>query len=311
MSTRKLTIKSETSTRASDETLVIAARSINDSIYPNNIIPVGSIYLANTKYLVLKNALGSSDAYITRDASDNLIAANLKASGEIQLVHTMSGGNQRYFLLKEYGATDTQAIQVPYDLHIVTENDNIYLRPANDVIIPAMPTTDPAVDGALWDDLGDVRISTGTATKNYCFAGIYVYGGSTAQSIPTGATYTKITAFTTNGASLNCTADAANDKVTITTTGYYRIESNISYITDTAGITVNFAAFSGGTEKQEIHIKSQIGAANFVENVTMSGIIDITSVPVDIDLRAIHNQVGAVNFTVNHSNLSVHKIAPT
>jgi len=57
------------------------------------------------------------------------------------------------------------------------------------------------------------------AKQKVAYAEIYLYDGSTAQSIPTGATYTKVTAYTTNGLSSNCTADAGNDKITITETG--------------------------------------------------------------------------------------------
>ena len=51
------------------------------------------------------------------------------------------------------------------------------------------------------------------------YAEIHVHDASAAQSIPTGTTYTKLTCYTDNGESSNCTADAANDKITITKMG--------------------------------------------------------------------------------------------
>ena len=306
MSTKRLTLRNETFQRASDQVQVLASKQINKKITPSQI------RLDNSKYIILENVAGDADSYIVRDGSDNLLITNLLSTGgEIWLVHTMASGNQRYLLFKEYGATDTQAIQTPYDLHIVTENDNIYLRPATDVIIPAMPTTDPAVDGALWDDLGDVKISTGTATKNYCFASIHNHDTLTAQSIPTGTTYTKLTNFTDNGLSLNCTAAAASDKITITTTGYYHVAGSFNFFCGTNNVTWRIAPFLNGVEQEEIHVMRKIGTASDIGSASFVGIIDVTSVPWDLDIRTRHDNGSAVTLTVEYANLTIHKIAPT
>lgn len=164
MSTKKMTLQSETFQRASDQVMVLSSKQLSDNIKPD------SITMANSKYIILQNTSGDGDSYIIRDPSNNLIIANLLSTGgEVQLTHTMSSGNQRYLLLKEYGSTDTQAIQAPYTLTIVTENDDIVLKPDADIVfdeggaimMPNLPTSDPTNEGQLWNDSGTPKISAG------------------------------------------------------------------------------------------------------------------------------------------------------
>ena len=56
-------------------------------------------------------------------------------------------------------------------------------------------------------------------TTEGVYGEIYLHEGSTAQSIATGATYTKVDGFVSDGVSKNCTNDAANDKITVTEDG--------------------------------------------------------------------------------------------
>ena len=79
------------------------------------------------------------------------------------------------------------------------------------------------------------------------FADILVIGNVTAQAIANGATYVKLTHYDTNGESSNCTADAANDKITITKKGRYRITASSTSYTANAGVTFTFRIFAGGT----------------------------------------------------------------
>lgn len=136
-------------------------------------------------------------------------------------------------------------------------------------------------------------------------AEIYVADGSTAQSIPTGVTYTKSTAFTNNGESSNCTSDATNDKITITKTGKYRVSGAFSGQSGTANVVFRGAAFLNGVEQDRVHFKRKFATASDSGSMSFTGFIDVTSVPVDLDFRVRHDNAGSINLTIEYANLNV------
>jgi hypothetical protein len=150
--------------------------------------------------------------------------------------------------------------------------------------------------------------STGT------FGEIYVHDGSTAQTIANGATYTKSTAFTTDGASNDCTPNAANDRIDITRTGVYRVEGSVTFSSDTNNIDVYSAVFLGGTEQSNIHIAEAVGVIGDVASSGLTGFIDVTDVSGSngqVDLRFRHDNGSNVNITVLYANLNVQRIGAT
>jgi len=142
------------------------------------------------------------------------------------------------------------------------------------------------------------------------FAEIYTHDNSTAQSIPTGATYTKLTAWSNNGESNNITADASNNKITITKPGRYSVVCSISGSSGTANVVFLASAFLGGVEQDQIHWKRKISTANDIGSMSMSGIIDVTTSS-DLDIRARHDNAGSINFTVAYGNLKVEYLGET
>lgn len=140
------------------------------------------------------------------------------------------------------------------------------------------------------------------------YAGIYVADASTAESIANGAGYTKSTAFTTNGLDENCTSDAANDKITITKTGKYMVLGTCSFTSGTNSVVWKSAAFLDGVEQSNIHWARKVGTGSDVGSASFMGIINVTSVPVDLDVRFRQDQAGAINITVVYSNLTVNYI---
>lgn len=143
------------------------------------------------------------------------------------------------------------------------------------------------------------------------YAEIYYADASTPQSIPNGVTYTKWTAFTTNGDSNRCTPDAANDKITITEAGTYFVQGNFSTSCGTDSVTASKALFVGGSEVNKIHKLCMFSTQTNAQEGSISGLIKVTDaqVPVDIDVRIRHDNVSDVNFTGIYGNLTVYKIA--
>lgn len=134
------------------------------------------------------------------------------------------------------------------------------------------------------------------------FAEIYVADAVTSQSIPTGATYTKVTAFTTNGLSSNATADQANDKITLTKAGKYFVTGLIDFAIDKANTQIRLAVFSGGTIQTNIQCYLEVQTINEDQAVTVTGILSVTA-NTDIDLRIRHDDAGSVGVTIENANM--------
>lgn len=141
------------------------------------------------------------------------------------------------------------------------------------------------------------------------YASIYCYDASAAQSIPTGTAWTKLTAFTTNGLSANCSPDATNDKIMITQLGVYRIAMSGSSSTGTANVLLRTIVRVGGTAQENLASHRELINANKPGAAALSGFINVTSVPVDVDVAVSHDNGGSVNITVVDVNLSIERVA--
>ena len=147
----------------------------------------------------------------------------------------------------------------------------------------------------------------GFASSEGIFGGIHVHDAAAVQAIADGVAYTKLTCYTDNGPSSNVTPDAANDKITLTVAGYYLVNCSLNF---SAGNNKTFyiAPFLGGVEQDSIHIVRKIGTAGDVGSASFSGILTVAAVPVDLDVRARHDDVAPINLTMIYSNLSVHYV---
>lgn len=140
------------------------------------------------------------------------------------------------------------------------------------------------------------------------YAEIYVHEGVTGETIATGAGYTKSTAFATDGVSNNCTADSANDKITITKPGTYKVECSLSFTG--AGVNVNWfgSIFVDGVEQDKIHFERKINTGGDYGSTQFGGVVTVSSVPVDLDLRFRHDDGSDRDVTVRYANLNVNRI---
>lgn len=148
-------------------------------------------------------------------------------------------------------------------------------------------------------------------TYNNTFAEIHLHDESTAVTVATGTTYTKIDLWTDNGESNDATPDQANDKITITRSGRYLVMGSLSGYSDTANVTFKISAFLDGTEQDNVHCERKFANANDIGSMSLSGIIDVTSAPLDLDLRARHDNGAGVDLTLTYANLSILRVAGT
>ena len=140
------------------------------------------------------------------------------------------------------------------------------------------------------------------------YAAIYTHENVTTQSIPTGAGYELVTNYTANGDENNCTADYANDKITITKDGEYSVDFSCSFTE--AGLNNNwfFSVFVDGVERDDIHFERKIGTGGDYGSAGSSGIFSVTGSPVDVDIRCRHDDAGSLTLTVKYSNLRAIRV---
>lgn len=157
-----------------------------------------------------------------------------------------------------------------------------------------------------------IRDASGNDILMHGYGEIYVNDGSTAQSIPTGTTYTKLTGFAANGEFDNVavTADYANDKIIIKKSGKYLINGSCSFTSGTNSVVFRAALFSGGTEKGNVHWARKVGTGSDVGSASFCGIVDVdvSGGNVDLDMRIRHDQAGNINFTPMYMNVTVTEI---
>ena len=141
------------------------------------------------------------------------------------------------------------------------------------------------------------------ACKNY-FGEIYTADNSTAQTIPTGATYTKSTAFNTAGEYRGTTLDVANNKIVLPSAGYYRIGVTGSSKLGSAGITLKTALFLNGVKVPNCQAIRKVNNANDESTVSFGGIVKVDTANSEIDVRVAHDQGEDVSLTTVFCNLN-------
>ena len=153
--------------------------------------------------------------------------------------------------------------------------------------------------------LGDSS-NTGTFFKSV-YAELYAADNATTQSIPTGATYTKINQFTTAGQTNTSwvTASAVNDNLVVFKPGRYKIEATASTKSGTANVLLKTAIFVGGVKAANIQAERKITTANDTSLISVGGVINITAANTEVDVRVAHDNAGSVNITCVHCNLNL------
>jgi hypothetical protein len=157
-----------------------------------------------------------------------------------------------------------------------------------------------SVDSSIW--CGKYLMQQGI------YGAINIYDNSTAQSVPTGATYTKLTCFPSIGLNSYVTCDTANDKITFTKTGKYRVSATLSFSCGTNNVEWRVAGFLNNVEQNQLHFIRKIGTAGDVGNAGITGFINVSTEPWDLDLRARHDNGGSVDLTVVYGNLNVEYV---
>jgi hypothetical protein len=253
----------------------------------------------------IANLVTSGNLTFTQGGIDHVTVA--KTTGAVTFAGTITAGSGSTQVTDSAGKVLSAALNT---VAVGQGGTGATTLSANAVLLgngtSALQTVAPGASGNILTSNGTTWASTAPAGATY--AEIYVADGAASQSIATGATYAKLSAFTTNGESNNCTAAAASDKITITTAGTYRISFSVSLTSDTNNVYWHIAPFLNGAEqaKGEVHLKNGTGADVISGSGTL--LLNVSSVPVDLDLRARHESAGSVLIVPTHANLNASRI---
>ncbi len=139
------------------------------------------------------------------------------------------------------------------------------------------------------------------------FAEIYDHEGVTPQEIADGASYVKCTAFSADGVSNNCIADATNSKITLTRVGTYKIECSLSFTADKDNVNWFGSIFVDGVEQDKMHFERKLGKGGDYGSTQFGGLVTVTAVPVDVDLRLRHDDGNPDDVTIRYINLNTNR----
>ena len=181
----------------------------------------------------------------------------------------------------------------------------VYVKP-NKIPVATQIAQFDAGDYFTGDTVEDALQEIGGKMKT-SFGEMYLYNGNTAQSIPLGTTYTKITPFFASGEVLNCNVDHANQQIIISRKGKYRVTGTFSSKLDSNGNTLETTLFKNGVEIPKLHVIRKISVAGEPSTGSMTCILDCNIGDI-IDIRVRHDRNGAVGLTVMYGNLNVTKI---
>jgi hypothetical protein len=134
------------------------------------------------------------------------------------------------------------------------------------------------------------------------YGSIYVTGNGVGQAM-VAATPAKITQYNANGPSLNTTPDNANDQITVTNAGDYRITGSFSFRCSSPNQDVRFFAAVGGAATN-IGTQARTGTTN-VFSASFNGIIALGAGAVITVLATVGS---SLTLTVQESHLVVERL---
>lgn len=141
------------------------------------------------------------------------------------------------------------------------------------------------------------------------FAQIYVAGGAASLTCATGGTFQLFNLFATNASSAYCTADAANDKITLDRAGYYLVNFQCSF-SGTNGSLWTFVARWNGVNQTQCECIRTLGAAGASGSCSFVGIVDATAGGNDLDVYCTAATTGH-QMTAEYAQLTATWIGST
>lgn len=140
------------------------------------------------------------------------------------------------------------------------------------------------------------------------FSGGLVTSASVAQTLVTAATPQKLTGFDTDGSEAGCTCDAANDKITIDTTGIYRVSATVCLSGDAGSYLIGLIEANGGTPVNDGRTAEFTLAASESKAVTLHEVVTLTAGN-DIEVWGFNVVDNGADIAIHDLILSIERVA--
>jgi len=167
---------------------------------------------------------------------------------------------------------------------------------------------------AVVDDPSGTPVTKKATVENVAYASaeygsIYVDNGVATQTVDNG-TPALLTCFANDGvSSAGVTPTVADDKITVTNTGIYKVMFAASFSGD-ANITWYIALHWNGAEQSQCEIQRKLGVGGDTGACAFSGLVDVTAGGTDFEVY-IEPDGAAKDVIFDHANLSVLRIGLT
>ncbi len=130
-------------------------------------------------------------------------------------------------------------------------------------------------------------------------------GNAVAQNPAT--TYIKVNQFNTAGLSQDVTVSAANDDMTISIAGIYRVQVAMSMI-GANNVTYTFAIFVDAVEQTKVRISRKTTSATDVGAIALTGLLNLPNGTEVIDIRVLSDSGGGANLLIEDANFNIERI---
>ena len=133
---------------------------------------------------------------------------------------------------------------------------------------------------------------------------LYIAAVSASQVIPSGSSWTKITAWTDEGAQSNTEISASDGQIKVLKTGRYLLAAALSIASDTNNVVVDYCAHLNGSPLDNLVVRRKIAVAGDVGALSVTGAFNAAASSI-IDLRIRHDNAGDVDLTILSGNVNI------
>ncbi len=140
------------------------------------------------------------------------------------------------------------------------------------------------------------------------FGGIYVKDSVATINVDSDIADVLVTQWTTDTDANNCTPAAASNKITITVAGKYLVSfSTTASVSSGSATALFFNGYIDDVIQPNLHLHRTI-SSTAKGAMSFSSIVDVPSVPVDLDIRANIESSAARDLTVEDAQLNIFQL---
>lgn len=137
---------------------------------------------------------------------------------------------------------------------------------------------------------------------------IYFNNNTTAQSIPTGTDYTKLTfPNAVIGFYKHVTIVPATREVIIQKKGRYFFTFNFTSVSSVGNVILETVLLKNDVEVPSMHMKRQFSGLAVISHATLTGAVDLEKGDV-LRIGVRHNNGSPIDLTIQYGNVLTHKI---